>query len=85
MLGFSCSNEKVTVKLCCNVVQVVVLGLCNSLPVCPLECVSNDEVIPLGVSSSTMFCTSPSVPLVPLVHRTYASCFFLFCTKPYAQ
>jgi len=33
MLGFSCSNEKVNIKLCCNVVHYVV-PLCSSWSTC---------------------------------------------------
>jgi hypothetical protein len=57
MLGFSCSNEKVTVKFYCNTVQFVVPlcaipGLYTSLMESLLMCEQNDEAIPLVVSSS---------------------------------
>jgi hypothetical protein len=69
MLGFSCSNEKVTVNFYCNIVQLVV-PLCSSCSVyqfvgCPLMCERNGDAIPLLSSFSIVFCTSPSVMLVP--------------------
>jgi hypothetical protein len=39
-------------------------------------CEKNDEAIPLVVSFSIAFFTSPSVLLVPLVHHVSAAGFF---------